>query len=108
MRQERLDSPRVEDAIVHSEDTQYILNMHALHNADLIRETLPRHLTAPVPYFHDRRAKHDGFAAELRISGPAKRAETMAKAKATRERNKKAGADAAARTMAPHTNEEVE
>ncbi|THH15683.1 hypothetical protein EW146_g4834 [Bondarzewia mesenterica] len=76
--------------ITHSDNDQYILNMHALHNASLIRETLPRHLTIPKRYFSDRKAKHDEFAVNLRITGPVKRAETAAKAKATREK-KKAG-----------------
>jgi hypothetical protein len=62
--------------------------MHALHNADLLRETLPRTLTAPIPYFADRDTKHREFAALLRVSGPAKRAATAKKSKETREKNK--------------------
>lgn len=68
--------------------------MHALHNAQLLRETLPRSLTEPQPYLVDRKAKHYELAANLRVTGPLKRAETAAKAKATREKNKKLKASA--------------
>lgn len=64
--------------------------MHGLHNADLIQDTLPCNLTAPIPYFADRDAKRKEFAALLRISGPAKRAAALKKSKETRERNLKA------------------
>ena len=64
--------------------------MHALHNGQRIRDCLPRHLTAPKPFRADRRAHHDAIAAQLRISGPARRAEIARKQKETRERNKKA------------------
>ncbi|KZS91018.1 hypothetical protein SISNIDRAFT_467949 [Sistotremastrum niveocremeum HHB9708] len=63
--------------------------MHALHNAHLLRRTLPRHLTAPRPYFPDRQAKHAEFARELRVKGPAQRAETNKKRAAKRAENKK-------------------
>lgn len=89
VRQERLMSTQMQSTIKHSNDDDYIVNMHALHNAQLLRETLPRCLTAPIPYTVDRKAKHDELAAKLRVSGLMKRAETAAKAKATREKNKK-------------------
>ncbi|KAJ7226230.1 hypothetical protein C8J57DRAFT_1197699 [Mycena rebaudengoi] len=88
-RQERQASTLTCRAISHSEDNRYHLNMHALHNAHLIRETLPRHLTTPKPCFTDRREKHSEFAAVLRETGPAKRAEAVAKTHATKQRNKK-------------------
>lgn len=62
--------------------------MHSLHNPHLIRETLPRNLVRPTPHFADRRAKHNEFAAGLRVTGPEKRAQAVAKAKETRARNK--------------------
>ncbi|KAJ6552358.1 hypothetical protein B0H10DRAFT_1849475 [Mycena sp. CBHHK59/15] len=73
-------------AVNHSEDNCYHLNMHALHNAHLIQEALPRHLTEPKPCFVDRRAKHSEFAAVLREIGPAKRQETATKVKVTKQK----------------------
>ncbi|KAJ7810168.1 hypothetical protein B0H14DRAFT_2286568, partial [Mycena olivaceomarginata] len=58
--------------VKHSPQERYIVNMHALHNAHLLREVLPRFLTAPTPYLHDRIASHGRFAAQLRETGPAK------------------------------------
>ncbi|KAJ7840156.1 hypothetical protein B0H14DRAFT_2360803, partial [Mycena olivaceomarginata] len=65
-RQERVESDQIENHIVHSALDRYFINSHALHNAHLIRATLPRDLLAPIPYFEDRKAKHEEFAAELR------------------------------------------
>ncbi|KAJ7165182.1 hypothetical protein C8R46DRAFT_859502, partial [Mycena filopes] len=73
---------------VHTVDDDYLVNMHALHNAHLIRDTLPREFTAPRPYLTDRIAKHNELAAQLRISGPVKRAETVAKRADTLQKNK--------------------
>ena len=86
--QERIITERTELQTKHSSEQHFILNMHALHNAHLIREVLPRSLTAPIPYLNDRLASHARFAAQLRQTGPAKRAETRAKTQATRTRNK--------------------
>lgn len=77
--------------------------MHALHNASLIRETLPRNLTKPIPYFEDRRAKHLEFAARLQVSGPAKRAQTQAKAADTRARKKAATTAGTSAAAGPST-----
>ncbi|KII82864.1 hypothetical protein PLICRDRAFT_120152 [Plicaturopsis crispa FD-325 SS-3] len=88
-RQGRDNTTRTVNTVVHKDDSRFLLNMHALHNAHLIRSTLPRSLTEPKPYFQDRRAKHDEFATKLRITGPEKRAETAKKAQITRERNRK-------------------
>ncbi|KAJ7784239.1 hypothetical protein B0H16DRAFT_1295984 [Mycena metata] len=88
-RQERQASKLTRRVVSHNEDDRYHLNMHGLHNAHLIRETLPRELTAPEPCFSDCRSKHNEFAAALRETGPAKRAETVAKTQATKQRNKR-------------------
>jgi hypothetical protein len=58
--------------VMHAVDDDYFLNMHGIHNAHLIRETIPRDLTDPQPYLLDRLAKHKELAAQLRVSGPAK------------------------------------
>lgn len=89
VRQERSTTEILEKAIVHLDDNHFILNMHALHNAALTREALPRSLTEPRPYIRDRQAKLDEIAQGLRISGPVKRAQAAAKAAETRARNKK-------------------
>jgi hypothetical protein len=93
--------------MVHSTAQQFILNLHALHNAHLIREVLPRSLTAPIPYLEDRVASHARFAAQLRETGPAKRAATKAKANATRQRNKE-GKAATATAQARRQQDERE
>lgn len=92
VRQERQETGLHQDRVKHTEQQRFVLNMHALHNAALIRETLPRELTRPKPYIQpqERRAAHDRSAELLQVSGPAKREATKAKAKATREKNKQA------------------
>jgi hypothetical protein len=78
-------------AVIHHKETEiYFINMHALHNAHLLRETLPRSLTAPIPFFSDREAKHSELAGLVRVSGPAKRAATAQKSRETREKKKQA------------------
>ncbi|KAJ7677316.1 hypothetical protein B0H17DRAFT_1139678 [Mycena rosella] len=88
--QERGPTGCTQAAVQHVDTNIYFINMHALHNAHLLQETLPRNLTAPVPYFTDRDVKHREFAALLRVSGPAKRATALKKAKETREKKKRA------------------
>ncbi|KAG8914101.1 hypothetical protein FRC01_004225 [Tulasnella sp. 417] len=72
----------------HTEDSQFVINLHALHNADILRKTLPRRLTQPRPLYSNRREFHASQAARLQVSGPAKRAATQEKAAATRAANK--------------------
>ncbi|KAJ7354128.1 hypothetical protein DFH08DRAFT_912734 [Mycena albidolilacea] len=95
-RQERSQSKLTQKIISHSDTSRFLINMHALHNAHLIRETLPRHLTAPRQLFSDRCAKHFEFAAALREVGPEKRALTAARGQATKARNKQDKVDRAA------------
>ncbi|KAJ6536221.1 hypothetical protein B0H19DRAFT_1213746 [Mycena capillaripes] len=103
--QERSLTGRTQAAVKHVETEIYFLNMHGLHNAELIRDTLPRSLTAPIPYFEDRTAKRREFAALLRVSGPAKRAATQKKAKETREKNQRAK-DGGKKKVAPELEDE--
>ncbi|KAJ7182641.1 hypothetical protein C8R43DRAFT_1083606 [Mycena crocata] len=77
VRQERIITERTELQTQHSPEARFLINMHGLHNAHLIRDILPRSLTA-----------HHRLAAKLRQTGPAKRAEIQAKAQATKARNK--------------------
>ncbi|EDR05872.1 uncharacterized protein LACBIDRAFT_329329 [Laccaria bicolor S238N-H82] len=59
IRQGRDMTQRTRKTIQHADNARYFINTHALHNANLLRETLPRELTKPVPYFADRRAQHE-------------------------------------------------
>ncbi|KIJ62748.1 hypothetical protein HYDPIDRAFT_93359, partial [Hydnomerulius pinastri MD-312] len=78
--QERMNSSVEEHYIEHKDDDNFLLNTHALHNAAVLRKTLPRHLTAPVPYvpIEERRAAHDELATKLRAEQDAKRAKDKA------------------------------
>ncbi|KAJ7434352.1 hypothetical protein FB451DRAFT_1063451 [Mycena latifolia] len=86
--QERLESKLTQKIVAHSDDSRFLINMHGLHNAHLIRETLPRRLTEPTPYFSDRPAKHIEFAEGLQVVGPERRAQAIAKGQATKAKNK--------------------
>ncbi|KAH8107680.1 hypothetical protein BXZ70DRAFT_884608 [Cristinia sonorae] len=90
IREERRETARTEPVIVHrlGRNDRYFINMHAIHNAALLRRTLPRDLYKPAPYFPNREEKHHEIAAKLQITGPAKRAAAAAKAAETRKRNK--------------------
>lgn len=78
----------MEFIIKHTNFDQYIMNLHAHHNAWRLQKVLPRNLTAPVPYTLDRQKLHATAAQELWKKNPAKHADMAAKAKATRERKK--------------------
>ncbi|KAJ6463071.1 hypothetical protein DFH09DRAFT_1113674 [Mycena vulgaris] len=105
VRQERIITDRTELQVIHSAEQQFILNMHGLHNAHLIREVLPRALIALVPYLQDRCASHLRFATQLRQTEPARRAEIQAKTKATRAKNKQ-GKDILASAQARRQQDE--
>ncbi|KAJ3990238.1 hypothetical protein F5890DRAFT_1388757, partial [Lentinula detonsa] len=71
-RQERIETQKPKKILHHSSSQRYFINMHALHNSNLLRDTLPRSLTEPIPLLTNRGVKHQELAAELQISGPAK------------------------------------
>ena len=87
--QEREQTTKTIPYIEHVGNDTFLVNMHAIHNASLIRETVKTVYAGPKPYFgSDRKSHHNTAAARLRVSGPKKRAEANEKRKATRERNK--------------------
>ncbi|KAJ3859601.1 hypothetical protein EV359DRAFT_75548 [Lentinula novae-zelandiae] len=71
--QEREFTERTTNYIQHVDDKQFVINMHALHNANLIRALLPRNLTEPKPLHSDREKWHHSIAAGLRITQREKR-----------------------------------
>ncbi|KAJ7503663.1 hypothetical protein B0H11DRAFT_2222291 [Mycena galericulata] len=81
--QERVESGLTDKYIVCKPTERWIINTHAFHNAHLLRQALPRSLTAPVPLFADRKAKHDELAIALRETknGKRKRAQEARAAK---------------------------
>jgi hypothetical protein len=85
--QERQETTCTISLISHQDDGHFVLNLHALHNAALIRQVLPRHLTSPKPLYNDRQARHFEIATKLRVTQALKRETTKAKGKATREAN---------------------
>ena len=50
--QERQETEKTVKSICHEDDKHFVVNMHALHNATLLRKFLPRNLTAPKPLYH--------------------------------------------------------
>ncbi|KAJ7644882.1 hypothetical protein FB45DRAFT_735642 [Roridomyces roridus] len=101
--QERVISDAIVHSVVHTEDTRFIINTHAFHNAGLLRKFLPIALTKPRQLFADRRERHDELASTLTVTQKEKRAATQAKAAATREKNKAARERAAAGPAAQQT-----
>jgi len=74
LRQERIDSRVTEAFIVHNQHERYLINTHALHNAHLVRATLPRDLTRPIAFAPNREPHHITTAKELRATQESKRA----------------------------------
>lgn len=82
----------LEDCIIeHTAIQRYIINMHSLHNAHLIRTVIPRTLTAPVPYARDRTALHNKLAALLREDHAKKQNEKAKKKSDSRIQNMEQG-----------------
>lgn len=64
--QERVESDQVENYIVHQPLDRFFINLHAFHNAHLLRATLGREVIAPIPLFPNRQEMHHELAAKLR------------------------------------------
>lgn len=74
---------QLEKLISHTDDSHFIVNLFALHNAEYIRSILPRHLTGPTSLHLDRKSLHFDLATKLRITQTEKRAKTQEKRQAT-------------------------
>jgi hypothetical protein len=95
--QERVESDKIENYIVHNSLDRYIINSHAFHNAHLLRATLPRDLLAPILLFPDRRVKHDELASDLRETLDTKRTKRAAAAEQKRKASPMDNGDDSAR-----------
>ncbi|KAF8918214.1 hypothetical protein CPB85DRAFT_1471943, partial [Mucidula mucida] len=73
-KQERQDSDITENYIVHQPVDRFFINIHAFHNAHLVRAALPRGLTQPIPISDDRKALHFKLASQLREKTDARKA----------------------------------
>jgi hypothetical protein len=65
MTQERETTNIIIPTLQHANNTHFILNMHALHNAHLVRQVLPQSLVAPSHIYHDWQTFHDNVAAQV-------------------------------------------
>lgn len=90
--QERQESGVEIPVFEHTTGERFVINTHALHNAHLLREALPRDLTKPVPYVQNRRETHEQLATSLRSTQGRKR-EDLKKKKAAMNASKKASAE---------------
>ncbi|THU82965.1 hypothetical protein K435DRAFT_823079 [Dendrothele bispora CBS 962.96] len=81
VRQEWKDTSRRVAVISHEDDDNYIVNTHALHNAILLQDLLPRSLTSPTPLHQDRQKFHFDLAKDYRLTQEKKRKVTAEKRK---------------------------
>ncbi len=105
--QERLETSIMDSYIQHRHHQltdRFIINMHAFHNAHLLRTSLPRSVTAPLPLYPDRISKHKEFARDsgLRSTQNVKRDEQRKK------RATKKAATAAAKAVAAEPTVDLE
>ncbi|KDN33893.1 hypothetical protein RSAG8_13010, partial [Rhizoctonia solani AG-8 WAC10335] len=87
IRQGRLNTTIERQSIEHHPESIFIVNMHALHNAQRIREVLPRDLTKPIPINapDTRLAFLGGLAVRMHEQQKERRAELARKRKAARD-----------------------
>ena len=81
--QERVASGLSKSCIEHQPIDCFVINIHAFHNAHLLRAALPRSLTIPIPIYHseNRKLKHFEIAQSLQAIQNVKQAEAKAKGK---------------------------
>jgi hypothetical protein len=88
--QERQESNKIIRTITHRDDTNFIINMHAIHNAMLLRKFLPRYLVLPQHIFANQQQRLDLIGAKLAVDMVAKKAATQAKANETQRKKQEA------------------
>ncbi|KAH7322029.1 hypothetical protein B0J17DRAFT_621410 [Rhizoctonia solani] len=96
VRQERLNTNIQRQTIEHRESAVFVINMHALHNAQRIRQALPRSLTEPIP-LHSPQARENflsELANRLHSQETTRRDEQSKKRQAAREAQKRENLDA--------------
>ena len=86
--QEHQVSDRTVSFVEHKDDNHFIINLHALHNATLLRRVLPPALVKPSLVHPNQQEHHYDVAASLRVQREAKRVARNNKGKATRAANK--------------------
>ncbi|CAE6515143.1 unnamed protein product [Rhizoctonia solani] len=91
VRQERLNTTIQRQTVEHRDKAIFVINMHALHNAQRTRQILPRSLTKPIPLHlpQAREAFLSGVATRLHTQQTARREELSKKRKAAREAREK-------------------
>ncbi|KAI0694053.1 hypothetical protein BC835DRAFT_1306479 [Cytidiella melzeri] len=88
--QERRITSLTQKVVRHGKMQCYFVNMHALHNAALIQNTLPRHFSKPKPFNNGCAAKHQEFANKVSSVNTTCRDAAAAKAGDTRAHKKQA------------------
>ncbi|THU97830.1 hypothetical protein K435DRAFT_721412, partial [Dendrothele bispora CBS 962.96] len=84
--QERIATENHTNFLVHNNRSHFVINTHALHNANLLRQVLPRDLTKPQPQHgnaEQRKAWHAEIAITVRQKMADKRKTTNEKRRAT-------------------------
>ena len=87
IRQERVDTTQTVLDIQHTDDECYVINLHAFHNAALVRKVLPSELARPRPQTENRASwlQEKGEAAQVLLAKS--REEANKKRAATRAKN---------------------
>ncbi|KZV86368.1 hypothetical protein EXIGLDRAFT_622070, partial [Exidia glandulosa HHB12029] len=90
VRQEREETSRTIPVIEHADNDRFIVNMHAFHNAQLLRIALGRNLSRPIRRTENRSEWLQEKAQEARTILIDKHEQAQEKAAETRARNKAA------------------
>lgn len=102
--QEREATTRMVSLIKHVDDGHFIVNIHALHNAHLIRAIFPSSLIVTPQLSDDRVQLHNNLASILRESSKEKKAKANEKRQATAAAKAKAKVQTTEKTQLPTSN----